>query len=204
LALVATALGSDGWAAAVGLEELGLVAAGELGVPLSRLLLVQSPGSAHRATAVASLIEAVDLILLGGGPGLAFTAREARRLSARAREQDAVLVHFDGGRNWPQGLDATLTVEPIFAGRASGTGGAWSGIDGSGHGYLRSRPVTVSATGRRSMAQSRQVEVVLPGADGRLGTVSASGATTSTTSTPVSASAPSAASGPPTLSRLAG
>jgi hypothetical protein len=155
LALLGPALGRDGWAAGVGVEELGLVAGGELGVPLSRLLLVASPGAANQDQVVAALVEVVDVVCLGLlAP---FGARAARRLSARAREQDAVLIHLDGGRSWPQGLDVTLAVEA----------GPWSGV-GEGHGHLRTRPVTITATGRRSMARSRRVDVLLPGPGGAL------------------------------------
>ena len=155
LALLGAAIGGDGWAVAVGAEELGLVAGDELGVPLQRLLLVESPGTANQASVVAALVEVVDVVCLG--PLGSFPARDARRLSARAREQGAVLLHLDGGRSWPQALDVTLTVEP----------GPWVGI-GQGHGHLQARPVRITATGRRSLARPRSVEVLLPGPDGRL------------------------------------
>lgn len=160
LSLLGPALGRDGWAACVGAEELGLVAGGELGIPLSRLLMVESPGTAHQAQVVAALIEVVDLVCLG--PLAPFGAREARRLAARAREQDAVLIHLDGGRSWPEALDVMVTVEA----------GPWSGI-GEGHGHLRTRPVAVTAQGRRSMARPRRVEVLLPGPRGVLAPVPA-------------------------------
>jgi len=155
LALLGAALRGDGWAAGVGVEELGLVAGDELGVPLQRLLLVESPGTANQASVLAALVEVVDVICLG--PLGSFSARDARRLSARAREQGAVLLHLDGGRSWPQALDVTLTVEP----------GPWVGV-GQGHGHLQVRPAMVTATGRRSMAKVRQVEVLLPGPEGGL------------------------------------
>ncbi len=155
LALLGPVLRGDGWAAAVGADELGLVAADELGVPLQRLLLVETPGSARQAEVVAALVEVVDVICLG--PIGAFAARDARRLAARAREQEAALVHLDGGRSWPQGLDVVLEVTP----------GPWIGLE-SGHGHLRARPVAITATGRRAMAQPRRVEVLLPGPGGGL------------------------------------
>lgn len=155
LVLLGAALRGDGWAAGVGIEELGLVAGGELGVPLQRVVLVETPGSARQAEVVAALVEVVDVICLGPlGP---FSARDARRLAARAREQGAVTLHLDGGRSWPQGLDVTLEVTP----------GPWAGIE-QGHGHLRQRPVAITATGRRAMARPRRVEVLLPGPDGAL------------------------------------
>lgn len=174
LALLGPTLGSDGWAAGVGAEELGLVAGGESGVPLSRLLMVESPGTVHQSQVVAALIEVVDVICLG--PLAPFGAREARRLAARAREQEAVLIHLDGGRSWPQGLDVTLTVEV----------GPWSGI-GDGHGHLRSRPAAVTATGRRSMARARRVEVLLPGPGGGLAAATSNSAATTPAPAPTTA-----------------
>ncbi|MEM9564456.1 MAG: hypothetical protein AAGA93_17670 [Actinomycetota bacterium] len=155
LALLGPVLRGDGWAAGVGVEELGLVAGDELGVPLQRLLLVETPGEARQAEVVAALVEVVDVVCLG--PVGSFSTRDARRLAARAREQEAVLVHLDGGRSWPQGLDVILDVTP----------GPWIGLE-SGHGHLRARPVTITATGRRAMAQRRRVEVLLPGPGGAL------------------------------------
>lgn len=180
LALLGAALRGDGWAAGVGTEELGLVAGDELGVPLQRLLLVESPGTANQASVVAALVEVVDVVCLGllGS----FTARDARRLSARAREQGAILLHLDGGRSWPQALDVTLTVEP----------GPWAGV-GQGHGHLQSRPVEVIATGRRSMARPRRVEVLLPGPGGGLAPIEPGGRVTAT---PLSAPATTTAMGP--------
>ncbi len=162
LALLGATLRGDGWAAAVGAEELGLVAGTELGVPLQRLLLVESPGTANQAQVLAALIEVVDVICLG--PVGAFPARDARRLAARAREQEAVILHLDGGRSWPQGLDVTLDVTP----------GPWVGL-GRGHGHLQVRPVAITATGRRAMARPRRVEVLLPGPGGALAPIADGG-----------------------------
>ncbi len=143
----------DGWVACVGLEDFGLVAADEVGLRLGRVLMVESPGREHLATVIAALIEAVDVVCLGPTPSIGI--RDARRLMARAREQNAVLFHLDGGRSWPQPLDVNLSVEV----------GSWSGI-GQGHGRLLTRSMSVTATGRRSMAKPRHVEILLPGVNG--------------------------------------
>ncbi len=155
LALLGSAAGADGWSACVGLEELGLVAADEIGVRLDRLIMVETPPPQQWAAVVASLVEAVDVVCLGSARSIG--VRDARRLMARAREQRAVLLHLDGGRSWPQALDVTLSTEP----------GSWSGI-GPGHGHLATRPLSVTAVGRRSMAKPRRVEVLLPGPGGGL------------------------------------
>lgn len=155
LAMVGAAAGSDGWVACVGLEALGLVAGEELGLRLDRMIMVETPEPARWSTVMAALLEAVDVICIG--PMAPVGLRDGRRLSARAREQGCVLFHLDGGRSWPQGLDATLTARSM----------GWSGI-GEGHGHLRSRRLTVEICGRRSMAKPRTVDVICPGPDGGL------------------------------------
>ncbi|MEM7271868.1 MAG: hypothetical protein AAF547_02205 [Actinomycetota bacterium] len=162
LAMLGAAVGSDGWAAGVGLEELSLVAGEELGLQLDRVLMVESPergADGSVPSVIASLIEVVDVVCLGRvGP---IGIRDARRLMARAREQDAVLFHLSPGTGpgdrtgWPHPMDVTLHAEV----------GEWSGI-GGGHGHLTTRTLTVTTSGRRSMAKPRRVEVLLPGPDG--------------------------------------
>ena len=71
-----------------------------------------------------------------------------RRLAARARSKDAVLVPF--GASWP-GADVRLRAEA----------GPWSGI-GSGNGRLRARRVEVTAEGRGSAARPRSATLWLP------------------------------------------
>lgn len=151
--LAAAALGSDGWMAVVGIEELGLVAANEYKVPLDRVVLVETPPVLQWSSVVAWLIESVDLVFVN--PNQMVRAIEARRLSARAREQGALLFHLDGGRCWPQALDVSLNAATH----------AWEGI-GNGHGRLQRRLVSVTASGRRSMAGLRQTHLWLPGTNG--------------------------------------
>lgn len=155
LAMLGTAVGERGWTACVGLEHLGLVAGEELGLRLDRVIMVETPLPEHLATVLAALVEVVDVVCVGPTPAVGI--RDARRLMARTREQDAVLFHLDGGRTWPQALDVELTVESH----------GWAGI-GAGFGYLQSRSASVTATGRRSMAKPRRCEVLLPGPGGGL------------------------------------
>ena len=153
LALAASALGENRWMAIIGFEEIGLLAASELGVRLDRLLLVATSGQADLVPTVAALVEAVDIIALC--PQRRVGQRDARRLTARARERGTVLFHLDGGRSWPEAMHLHLTAEPE----------GWEGL-GSGHGHLRQRRLLVAATGRRAAARRRQVTVLLPGPDG--------------------------------------
>ncbi len=143
------------WAAFVGAEEFGLVAASEVGLPLDRVLLVEHPEPQQWATVMAVLVEAVSVLCIN--PSHPIGQRDARRLIARAREQQTVLVHLDGGRAWPVPLDLSLWVEA----------GTWEGL-GQGSGYLCSRKLTVEAQGRRSMAMARRRVVSLPDVDGHM------------------------------------
>ena len=155
LALAAAATAGGGWAAAVGLPSIGLVAATELGVDLERLALVPAPGQRWPGV-VAALLDGVDLLLLGL-PDRA-RAADARRLAARARERGTVLVVVEAAGSagsWPEAPDLRLQV----------VGAAWSGL-GAGHGHLRARRVEVAVAGRRAAGRERRVGLWLPGPDG--------------------------------------
>src|SRR5436305_1103558 len=84
--------GAGSWAAVVGMPDLGLLAAAELGVVLHRLVLVPRPGTELGAV-VAALLDGVDLVVVATD-GIALLrsrgAGLARRLSARARHRGAV------------------------------------------------------------------------------------------------------------------
>src|SRR5947209_12330154 len=104
LALAAAASAEGSWTAVVGSPSLGLAAALEIGIAPERLLVVDPPRD-HWSTAVAALLDAVDLVLVAASriaPG------DARRLVARARERGAVLVALPG-TPWP-GVDVRLSV----------------------------------------------------------------------------------------------
>jgi hypothetical protein len=152
LALVAGASAAGSWVAAVGLPDLGILAAAETGVALERLALVPSPGPQAWPTVVAALLDAIDVVLVRSPPGL--PAAQARRLAARARERGAVLVPLGP---WSEPADLRLDV----------TASAWHGL-GQGHGTLRARQVEVAVTGRGPAARERRVLLWLPGSDGAI------------------------------------
>ncbi len=158
MAMAGGLLDNDGWMAIVGVEELGLLSAAEVGVRLDRVLLIETPPSTQLATVVASLVEVMGVIAIS--PHRQVSNRDARRLAARSREQGATLFLLDGGRYWPQALDLTITTKPE----------RWEGI-GQGHGHLQWRQLSVEAVGRRSSARQRQVSILLPGPDGGLASV---------------------------------
>jgi hypothetical protein len=150
LALLSTASGTGAWCAAVALPELGLVAAGQAGVRLDRLALVPHPGE-QWAVVTAALLDGVELLL--ARPPARLRPADARRLVARTRERDAVLVVM-GHDRWPEPADVRLTV----------VSAVWTGL-GRGHGSLQTREVEVAVTGRRAAARERRGRLLLPGPD---------------------------------------
>lgn len=151
LSLAGAVTGGGGWAAAVGMPWLGLVAAEELGVDLARFAVVPEPGG-QWAVVVAALLDGFDLVLVH--PPARVQGTDARRLAARARERGSVLVVMDA-HAWPETPDLHLAV----------VASAWEGL-GSGHGALRSRRIEVSSGGRRAAGRERRVSVWLPGPGG--------------------------------------
>ena len=152
LALLAAASGAGSWCALVGLPGLGAVAAHDIGVDLARLAVVPRPGAAW-AEVAATLIDGVDLVVLC--PPFAPRPAMARRLVARTRERRAILVVVPGRSGWPEHPDTHLSVSDMH----------WDGV-GTGDGYLHSRRMTVTATGRRSAARPRHHHLWMPSTTG--------------------------------------
>ena len=163
LALVAGASAAGSWVVAVGLPDLGMVAAAEAGIALERLALVPAPGARAWPTVVAALLDAVDVVLVRSPAGL--PAGQARRLAARARERGAVLVSLGA---WSEAPDLWLAVATS----------AWQGL-GQGHGRLEARLVEVVVGGRGAAARERRAGLWLPAPDGTVASAPA-GAVAST------------------------
>lgn len=159
LALLAAASAAGSWAAVVGVGDLGALAAAELGVDLSRLALVPSPGPNLTGIA-ATLLDGMDLLAVAGVERL--SAAERSRLTARARQRGSVLLPLGP---WP-GADVVLRCSTA---RWSGAGGA-AGVE-AGRGRLRERELLVSAGGRGRLAAGGSVLLRLPGPDGRVAQV---------------------------------
>jgi hypothetical protein len=158
LALAAAPTAEGGWVALVGVPGAGLAAAAELGVVLERVAVVDAPEPAAWPGVVAALLGAFDVVLVA--PGHRVPHQAVRRLAARARERGSVLIPVGGpaGRftgSWPEAPDLRLGV----------VAARWEGL-GQGHGHLRSRRVTVEATGRRGLSRPRRAELLLPGPSG--------------------------------------
>jgi len=160
LAVAAGPSAAGSWTAVVGEEGLGLAAAAEAGLTLERLLMVDASGSRGAVEAVAALVGAVDVVLVGSGVRLG--AADRRRLSARLRERGSVLIGLGGGALGGRALGGVLAGADV---RLQVVSSRWSGL-GDGWGLLRSRHVSVRAEGRGAASRLRSVDLLLPGPDG--------------------------------------
>ncbi|MEV7600875.1 hypothetical protein AB0O91_26245 [Kitasatospora sp. NPDC089797] len=133
-----------GWAAAVGLPDLGLAAAEGYGLDLRRLLVADDPGQ-HWPEVVSVLAGAVELIMLR--PDGPVPPKLATRLAAVLRRSGCVLLVAGP---WP-GAVLRLGVRS----------GRWFGL-GDGHGQLAGRQVEVVAEGRGAAARGRAARLWLP------------------------------------------
>lgn len=148
LALLAGTTQAGSWAAAVGIPELGVVAAAETGVALQRLALVPNPGR-QWPRVVATLLGGVDLLL--ARPPAAAGQGVSHQLATRARERGSVLVVLGA---WPR-PDLSLHV----------SGGPWTGAE-AGAGRLLERRARVVTTGRGSAGRPHEARLWLPFRDG--------------------------------------
>ena len=148
LAAAVTALGE--WAAVVEVDAtLGPLAAAGVGVALERFAVVRRVPPARWATVVAALLDGVSLVLaeVPRGVGLG----DARRLEARARERESVLVVIETrGAVWSGG--ATFTVHAA--------GSEW---DVHEAGLLDGRRLQVEVEGRGAAARPRIGELARAG-----------------------------------------
>jgi hypothetical protein len=147
LALVAKI---NSWMAAVGLDDLGIVAAHEFGLRLERLLLVPYPGR-HWADVVAIMVDAVDVVMVRPPAGASPTT--LRRLAVRARERGAVLLPLG---DWAQ-VDFRLEL----------VRSVWLGLE-QGYGRLQARQALISVTGRGAAANGQRAWLWLPDEQGRV------------------------------------
>ncbi len=171
LALLGGASATGAWCVLVGLPAISAEAATEQGIELSRLAIVASTEANEWTTAVGALLDAVDIVAARPPPRLA--PGDIRRLAARARSHDAVLITYLGtaaskaasartgagpDQSWP-GTDVRL----------SAVEGEWSGIgtgSTAGQGRLQQRRLTVRAEGRGQAARPRTATVWLPAVGG--------------------------------------
>ena len=148
LAAAVTALGE--WAAAVEVDAtLGPLAAADAGVALERFAVVRRVPPARWATVIAALLDGVSLVLAEVPRGVALG--DARRLEARARERETVLVVAEThGAVWPGGAVFTLHA----------AASAWEEHTAS---VVDARRLRVEVEGRGAAARPRAGELARAG-----------------------------------------
>lgn len=137
LALLAAVSASGSWCGVIGVPELGMEAAAELGLALERLVLVPEPGP-HALSIAGTLSEVLSVVLLRAGG--AARPGDAARLAVRLRDHGTALVVLGP---WP-GAEGSLQV----------TGSRWAGL-GYGHGMLDVHDLTVQSNDRRGSLRHR-------------------------------------------------
>ncbi|GLH96296.1 hypothetical protein [Phytohabitans aurantiacus] len=149
LAVIAAAIADTrSWTAAVGMPDLGCLAAAEHGIDLKRFALVPHPG-AHWPTVVAALVDGFDVVAVR--PPSPLTGPEHRRLAARVRQRGALLIATQPWDN----PDVTLRV----------TNQRWYGL-GQGTGRLKYRTATVTIEGRGALNRAREITLWMPSPNG--------------------------------------
>lgn len=116
LALAAGASRAGEWVGFAGWSDFGAEAAAELGIELSRTVLVPDPGE-HWMEVTAALVDVLRVVVLR--PPASVTERAAGVLDSRLRTRSAVLVVHG---EWPR-AEARLSVEEsLWSGPVSGGG----------------------------------------------------------------------------------
>lgn len=140
------------WCAIVGMPDLGVEAALELGLDLERLVLVPHPGE-QWLSVVSALVDVVSILLVRPptrDDKVRITDGAASKLASRLRQREAVLVSIG---DWPRST-ARLAI----------TGSNWVGL-GAGFGHLVGRQATVSSTATAWQGRAKSRRLWLPGPD---------------------------------------
>ena len=143
LALAAGASRAGEWVGFAGWPDFGAEAAAELGIELSRTVLVPDPGE-HWLEVTAALVDVLRVVVLR--PPASVDERTAAVLDSRLRTRSSVLV-VQG--DWPR-VEARLSLE----------GATWSG-PAAGAGQLEQRRAHVVV--RRGARPAQRVELSWPG-----------------------------------------
>jgi hypothetical protein len=140
LAAAVTAAGE--WVAAVDLDgTLGALAAREVGVALEQFAVVRRVPPSRWAAVVAALLDGVSLVLAEVPRGVGMS--DARRLAARAREREGILVVYAVPGHWQGGAALTLSAESSV----------WEGLADAG--FLTRRRLHVRVEGRGAATRPR-------------------------------------------------
>lgn len=152
MAVAAGPSAAGSWCGAVGMHEVGVLAAAGYGLDLERLVVVRAV-PAEWAVAAAVLVDGLDLVVLS--PPRHARPAAARTLVARARDRGAVVLVVEERPSFPAELELAVEVAQ------------WQGL-AEGAGRLRSRRVTVVARGRGSAVRAVRQELWLPTATGKV------------------------------------
>lgn len=169
LSLVAPAVAEGCWLALIDLPTIGLDAAGEYGVPLERIVHIDTGdhsdhgdhidtgdhgGAADDAASrwpdvVAAAADGFEILLVSVPADV--PPAIMRKVTTRVQQRGAVVVVL--GEPGPLVCDAELRVDSAV----------WNGV-GAGDGHLHHRTVTIRSGGRRIPTRCRR-ELLLPGRD---------------------------------------
>lgn len=116
LACLGAVVPPGAWGAIVGMPDLGIEAARDLGVPVERVALVPHPGRSW-LDVVASLAEAMPVVL-AASPGRV-TPTDATRLTARLRQASSTLLVAGP---WPGAATVVRSLRAEWRGLADGDG----------------------------------------------------------------------------------
>ncbi|MFC0315777.1 hypothetical protein ACFQNE_17495 [Gordonia phosphorivorans] len=164
VALLAAASAAGATAAVVGLPELNLAMAADLGADLGRIAVVESPvadsaveSSAGRSStawdrleAAAVLLDGIDLVLVGIDR---VTPSRARVLAGRARRQSATLLVLGPPGVWP-GASVRLSAQVV--------GYRHLPLRRNGYGRIGGLQVDVEAAGTGIAPRRLRCELVTP------------------------------------------
>ncbi len=163
--LVRDALAEGAWMAVVDVSTFGTDAAAELGVPLERVVRIDTGVDQASGTdqdwidVMGAVVDGFDLVLTRVPAGLRDDRRPAavRKLGSRLQHKGAVVVTL--GDPGALGGDIELATQRTV----------WAGL-GDGTGHLRQRLIDVEASGRRLPGRrSCSIELVGEGAQLRFG-----------------------------------
>ncbi|MBM3828786.1 MAG: hypothetical protein FJW09_09110 [Actinobacteria bacterium] len=152
LAVVAAPTQVGSWAGVVGLPSVGVSAAAELGVVLSRTVFVtgasSSSASSDMAAVISALVDGVEVLVLSRQVVGSVSGGVIRKLHTRLQSRGGVLVVVDD----PGSVTADV--------RLAATTTMWDGV-GAGNGHLQRRRVSIELEVRRRGRPTR-ADVWLP------------------------------------------
>lgn len=146
IAMIAAVSGAGGQVAVVGLPQLSMLSAVQMGADLSCIALVDEPG-VDPVEIGGILLDGMDLVVLGLG-GVAVPPSRAKVLAGRARKQSSVLM-VTGGR-WP-GAQLRLTTRVTSYRRGPMAAGC-------GYGRILGWRLQVSVEGRGQRARTTEID----------------------------------------------